>query len=89
MPGLLYNNLFYGRCLDIFVTHTPPRGIHEGEDRAHRGVNVFRWLINTFQPSYHFHGHIHYYRPDEITATCLGRTMVINTFRSRLTEFER
>jgi Icc-related predicted phosphoesterase len=89
VPGLFYNKLIYGRYLDIFVTHAPPKGIHEGEDWAHQGINAFSWLIKTFQPNYHFHGHIHYYRPDEITETCLGRTQVINTYRSRLTELER
>jgi Icc-related predicted phosphoesterase len=88
IPSLLYNRLVYGRYIDIFVSHAPPRGVHEGKDWVHQGINAFRWLINTFKPRYHFHGHIHYYRPDEITETLLGDTMVINTYRSRITEME-
>lgn len=88
VPGLLFNKLVYGRFLDIFVTHAPPRGIHEGEDWTHQGIKAFRWLINTFQPAYHFHGHIHVYRPDTVKETQTGKTLVINTFQSRVTEID-
>ena len=88
VPGLLYNRLMYGRFLDIFVTHAPPWGTHEGEDWTHQGIKAFRWLINTFQPSYHFHGHIHVYRPDTVKETQIGKTLVINTFQFRVTEIQ-
>ena len=86
VPGLLFNKVVYGKYLDIFVTHSPPTGVHEGVDWTHQGINAFRWLINVFQPSYHFHGHIHAYRPDEISETRVGRTLVINTYRSKVTK---
>ena len=88
VPGLLYNKFVYGRFLDIFVTHAPPRGVHEGVDWTHQGIKAFRWLIDTFQPAYHFHGHIHIYRPDTVTETRIGNTLVINTFQSRVTEIK-
>ena len=88
VPGLYYNKLVYGRFLDIFVTHAPPKGIHEGEDWTHQGIEAFRWLIDTFQPAYHFHGHIHIYRPDAIVETQIGKTLVINTFEHRVTEIQ-
>ncbi len=80
VPGLLYNRLRYGRFLDVFVTHAPPAGIHDREDLTHQGINAFLWLIRVFQPAYHFHGHIHVYRPDEVIETLVGSTQVINTF---------
>lgn len=88
VPGLLYNKLMYGRFLDIFVTHAPPRGVHEGVDWTHQGIKAFRWLIDNFQPAYHFHGHIHIYRPDTVIETRIGKTMVINTFLSRVTDIQ-
>jgi len=88
VPGLLFNRLLYGRFLDIFVTHAPPQGIHEGKDWTHQGIKAFRWLIETFKPAYHFHGHIHVYRPDAVTETRIGKTLVINTFKSRITEIQ-
>jgi len=89
VPGLFYNKLRFGRYLDIFVTHAPPRGIHDQDDWTHQGIHAFLWLIKTFQPRFHFHGHIHHYRPDDVTESRLGETMIINTFRSRLTEFNK
>lgn len=80
IPGLLLNRIRYGRYLDIFVTHASPWGIHDKEDYPHQGIKAFNWFINTFQPQVHFHGHIHVYRPDEITETIVGDTRVINTF---------
>ncbi len=88
IPALLYNKLRYGRFLDIFVTHAPPQGTHEGEDWTHQGIKAFRWFIDTFQPSYHFHGHIHIYRPGTVKETQIGKTLVINTFQSRVTEIK-
>ena len=89
VPGLLINKLIYGRYLDIFVTHAPPTGVHEGSDWAHQGIKAFRWLVNTFQPAYHFHGHIHYYRPDEVKESWVGKTKIINTYRSQVTEIHQ
>lgn len=88
VPGLLFNRLMYGRFLDIFVTHSPPWGTHEGEDWTHQGIKAFSWLIDTFQPTYHFHGHIHIYRPDTVKETRIGKTLVINTFQSRVTDIQ-
>jgi len=85
LPSLLWNRAVYGRYLDIFVTHAPAFGIHDREDLPHRGIKAFNWLINAFQPAYHFHGHVHVYRPDEITETTVGRTRVINTYGFRET----
>ncbi len=89
VPGLLINKLIHGRYLDIFVTHAPPTGVHEGSDWAHQGIKAFRWLVNTFQPAYHFHGHIHYYRPDEVKESWVGKTNIINTYRSQVTEIHQ
>ena len=87
VPRLLLNKLLYGRFLDIFVTHAPPAGVHDRSDFAHQGIKAFRWLINTFQPTYHIHGHIHLYRPGEVWESILGSTRVINAFRFQLIEF--
>ncbi len=85
VPGLFYNRMRYGRFLDVFVTHASPWGIHDKPDRAHRGIKAFRWLLNVFQPRYHFHGHIHVYRPDTITETMFNKTRVLNTYGARET----
>lgn len=87
IPGLLWNKIHFGRALDVFITHAPPRGIHEGQDWTHQGIDAFRWLVDTFQPCLHFHGHIHHYHPEAVTKTRQGRTTIINTYRYRITEY--
>ena len=86
VPGLLLNRLRHGRFLDIFISHAPPRGIQDGTDRAHQGVNAFRWLLQVFRPIYHFHGHTHVYRMDAVLETLFCETRVVNTYGYRVTE---
>jgi len=53
VPGMIINKARYGRYLDVFVTHAPPRGIHDKTDLPHQGIDAFRWLLRVFQPAYH------------------------------------
>jgi len=88
VPRLLRNRIRYGKFLDIFVTHAPPWGIHDCEDRAHQGIKAFRWLLTAFRPVLHLHGHVRPVRRDEQTETLFGRTLVVNTYGLRMTEFD-
>jgi Icc-related predicted phosphoesterase len=88
VPAMLKNRLLYGRYLDIFVSHAPAWGIHDKPDLPHQGIKAFRWLIETFKPRYHFHGHIHVYRQDVQTETQHGSTTVINTYGYKETQVE-
>jgi Icc-related predicted phosphoesterase len=83
VPWLLMNRLRYGRYLDILLTHASPRGIHDAPDRCHTGFNAFNWLIKTFQPRYHLHGHIHVYDRRTPTVTRVGATEVVNVYPLR------
>jgi uncharacterized protein len=86
VPALMRNRVRYGRYLDVFVTHAPPRGIHDEPDLTHRGIDAFRWFIRTFHPTYHFHGHVHVIKPETIIETHVDGTAVINTYGYRVTE---
>jgi uncharacterized protein len=44
---------------DILVTHAPASGYGDAEDLCHTGFQVFNELIETYHPSYFFHGHQH------------------------------
>ncbi|OGO25141.1 MAG: hypothetical protein A2W33_06605 [Chloroflexi bacterium RBG_16_52_11] len=82
-PRLVRNRMIYGRYLDVFVTHAPPRGIHDMDDLTHQGIDAFRWFIHVFHPYYHLHGHIHVIKPGTITETLFDRTKVVNVYGFR------
>ena len=74
--------------LDMVVAHAPPRCIHDTDDPCHRGFQVFRRLINRYQPKYFLHGHIHRrFDEPEQRITRIGRTRVINCSGCYLFEY--
>lgn len=79
-PKLLVNKIKHGRWLDVLIAHSPPRGIHDQEDRAHQGFKSFLPFMRWFKPRYLLHGHIHLYRRDVVTQTRYYDTEVINIF---------
>ncbi len=86
-PGLMVNRLLNGRCLDILVTHAPPRNIHDGQDLPHRGFEIFLWLMRSFRPRYLLHGHQHVYSP-QTARTHYQNTTVINVYPYAVIEVE-
>ncbi|MCL7453233.1 MAG: metallophosphoesterase [Anaerolineae bacterium] len=88
VPSLVLNRLLHGRYLDILITHAPPFGIHDQEDRCHQGFRAFRTLMDRFRPSYLIHGHVHVYSPTEITETIYRQTKVLNTYGYRTLEID-
>jgi Icc-related predicted phosphoesterase len=87
-PRLLINKIKYGRYLDILVAHSPPYGIHNGEDRIHVGFNAFLWLMKVFKPRYLVHGHRHIYNPTEVVRTQFEQTCVINIYPYKILDIE-
>lgn len=88
VPRLLFNRLWFGRYLDIFVSHAPAWQIHDQQDLPHRGIKAFRWLVEVFQPRYHLHGHIHIYRNDAVIQTQIKNTTVLNCYGYREINFD-
>lgn len=84
MPSILLRR----SAFDIFVAHSPPRGIHDAQDPAHRGFRAFRRLLTWARPSLMVHGHIHAVRNLEITETMYGRTRILNVYPYRLIDWE-
>ncbi len=73
--------------LDIVIAHSPPRGIHDDNDVAHTGFNVFRDFIRFFKPRYFLHGHTMAYRSNiHPSETMLGTTAIINVHPYRIIE---
>lgn len=86
VPQLFYNRARYGRYLDILITHASPWGIHDQSDRPHQGIKAFNWLLRTFKPRYHFHGHIHVYHSYITTETLYHQTRIVNAYGYRKVE---
>ncbi len=87
LPRLLLNQVNYGRCLDILITHSPPFGIHDENTKAHQGLKAINWLLRVAKPRFHFHGHTHFQRgnlsPSESTRHL---TKIINVFPYKIIE---
>jgi Icc-related predicted phosphoesterase len=79
-PALAWNRLFRGRAVDIVLTHAPPRGINDREDRCHQGFDAFLWLMRVFKPRYLVHGHVHLYDAREPRITRYRDTAVVNVY---------
>jgi Icc-related predicted phosphoesterase len=84
VPAFLINYFKHQRYLDILVTHAPSWGIHDQQDLPHQGVKAFHWLLQTFQPRYHLHGHVQNFHPNKKAITKFGNTQVINTHGYRV-----
>ncbi|MDT8306948.1 MAG: metallophosphoesterase [Anaerolineae bacterium] len=84
VPRLLWNQIRYGRALDVLVTHSPPFDIHDRTDRAHTGFRIFHRFMRWFRPSVLLHGHVHLYRRDAPRVTRFEETIVINVYPYRL-----
>ena len=80
IPRLLWNKVFHGRYLDIFLTHSPPKGYNDKEDPCHRGFKSFLWFLEKFKPKYLLHGHIHLYDRNEPREIQYKETRIINVY---------
>jgi uncharacterized protein len=87
LPQLMLNKINYGRALDIFITHSPPFGIHDEESQAHQGLKAINWLLRVAKPRYHFHGHTHFLRRNlSPSETINGETKIMNIFPYKVIE---
>lgn len=45
--------------IDILLTHSPAKGLSDGEDLPHQGFEAFNYILDTYKPKYFIHGHVH------------------------------
>ena len=88
-PALLYNRLRYGRWIDIFLTHSPPLGIHDKNDPCHTGFKCYRWFLKKFKPAYMVHGHIHLYDMQSIRVSLYHNTTIVNAYSQYIIDLEK
>lgn len=89
LPGLWWHRLRLGRPPDVFLTHSPPAGIHDDDDPAHQGLRAINFLIKIMRPRYLLHGHTIFYRQNlQNHVTELNGTKIINIYPFRVMNLE-
>lgn len=88
LPGLVINRIFRGRWLDILLTHAPPAGIHDREDRCHQGFRIFLIFMRLFKPKYLVHGHVHLYDLNSTRVSTYHSTTVVNAYEHIVIDVE-
>lgn len=71
--------------IDVLLTHAPPLGLGDAEDRPHHGIEALHGVLERLEPSWHVHGHIHPYGQTMPDRT-VGRTVVANVIPWRVLE---
>ena len=77
-PSVLWNRWVRRRGIDLFVTHSPARNIHDGKDHAHRGFDSYLNFMKWFRPRYMLHGHVHTWDRRKTVRTHFESTCVLN-----------
>jgi uncharacterized protein len=67
-----------GFGVDVLVTHSPARGIHDAEDKPHQGFQSLLRFMDWYHPRYMVHGHVHTYDRRTTTQTTYQETQVVN-----------
>ena len=71
--------------VDVLLTHAPPLGLGDADDRPHQGIRALHTVLERLQPTWHLHGHIHPYGQTMPDRT-LGPTTVCNVIPWRVLE---
>jgi uncharacterized protein len=77
-PRLRFRKWRTGRAIDVLVTHSPPRGIHDMPDRPHTGFKAILRYLEWYRPRYMVHGHVHTYDRRKTTRTQYQDTCIMN-----------
>jgi Icc-related predicted phosphoesterase len=73
--------------VDVLLTHAPPFGLGDGEDRPHVGIEALHGVLEKLEPTWHLHGHIHPYG-QQMPDRSVGRTTLRNVIPYRVLEIE-
>jgi uncharacterized protein len=77
-PQLGYRRWRHGRGMDILVTHSPPRGIHDKEDLPHTGFKAMLRCLEWYRPRYMLHGHVHTWDRRDVVKSEYLDTCIMN-----------
>lgn len=77
-PQLRLRRMKHGYGADIFVAHSPAKGIHDAPDLPHNGFTSFLRFMDWYRPRYMLHGHVHTYDRRNTTRTQYNETCIMN-----------
>ena len=72
---------------DILLTHVAARGLGDGEDTFHQGFEVYRELLERYEPRYHLFGHQHTCYQRRTGPAAYGNTQLVNACGYRILEY--
>lgn len=79
LPRFIIRRMRHGWGVDVMVTHSPPKGIHDlPNDFAHRGFRSFLFLMLWARPRYLIHGHVDTWDNRKTRKTIYHHTTVLN-----------
>jgi uncharacterized protein len=87
-PPLFWNRVLHGKKLDVLITHAPPKGIHDGNDRAHEGFKTYLPLLKKYRPRLLLHGHTHIYDNTQSRTFQYYDTTVINCYNYQIIDLD-
>lgn len=79
LPRVILRTLTLRRRLDILVTHSPPKDIHDLDDLPHTGFEIFKIFLRLARPRYMLHGHVHFFQTAR-QITWFEETEIINVY---------
>ncbi|MFF5990163.1 metallophosphoesterase family protein [Prauserella flavalba] len=77
-----------GSAVDVLLTHSPPRGVGDREDRPHQGFDCLHRTVERLRPRWLLHGHIHPHG-EKVRAHHLGETRVRNVVGAHVLDLGR
>ncbi len=78
--------LFKKKKQIIVISHAPVEGIHDKEDRCHKGFKCFKRFVQYMKPLLWLHGHIHPEGQLKDQQTRLDQTLIVNVVPSKTVE---
>ncbi len=89
LPKIFLQTLLRGRRLDILLAHSPPNGIHDDDDQAHRGLHALNFLLRIAKPRFMLHGHTIFYSHNiKNHITNYYQTKVVNIYPFRVMDID-
>ncbi len=84
MPKIIIN-----RGFDILLTHSPAKGLNDGQDLPHQGFECFNFLMDRYKPKYFIHGHVHLNYDRKLKReTMYNGTKVVNAYIKHIIDYD-